>query len=105
MHEESVSVCFTSITSQHGKQKAYKQGRRLRSLCTGVLAPGRGALQRAELLGQGVKVGGLPDHKGPMAARTLMYFRGTPRAVGCTILLKGASVEVLTAVKKVTRVG
>ncbi|EIE24976.1 hypothetical protein COCSUDRAFT_83669 [Coccomyxa subellipsoidea C-169] len=39
--------------------------------------------------------------KGMMAARTLMFFKGCPNALGCTVLLKGAPREALAAVKKV----
>jgi hypothetical protein len=39
-----------------------------------------------------------------MAARTLMFFKGCPNALGCTVLLKGSSREVLVAVKKVMQV-
>ena len=42
--------------------------------------------------------------KGATAARTLMYFRGCPEALGCTVLLKGAPRSVLASVKKVTEV-
>lgn len=42
--------------------------------------------------------------KGAMAARTLMFFKGCPRALGCTVLLKGAPRHVLAAVKKVMEV-
>ena len=43
--------------------------------------------------------------KGAMAARTLMYFKGSPCALGCTVLLKGAPRHVLASVKKVMEVG
>ena len=43
--------------------------------------------------------------KGAMAARTLMFFKGSPCALGCTVLLKGAPKHVLASVKKVTEVG
>lgn len=43
--------------------------------------------------------------KGMMAARTLMFFKGCPNALGCTVLLKGAPRESLCAVKKVMQVG
>ncbi|BDA49325.1 probable 1-phosphatidylinositol-3-phosphate 5-kinase FAB1C [Coccomyxa sp. Obi] len=39
--------------------------------------------------------------KGMMAARTLMFFKGCPHALGCTVLLKGAPREPLVAIKKV----
>ena len=42
--------------------------------------------------------------KGATAARTLMYFKGCPEALGCTVLLKGAPRNVLASVKKVTEV-
>lgn len=42
--------------------------------------------------------------KGAMAARTLMFFKGCPSALGCTVLLKGASREALVAVKKIMQV-
>ncbi len=42
--------------------------------------------------------------KGMMAARTLMFFKGCPKALGCTVLLKGAPREALAAVKKVMQV-
>lgn len=38
---------------------------------------------------------------GPSGPRTLMFFKGCPRPVGCTILLKGAPQAELTAVKRV----
>lgn len=37
------------------------------------------------------------------AARTLMFFDGCPRPVGCTVLLKGASLEELTKLKRVVK--
>ena len=43
--------------------------------------------------------------KGAMTVRTLMYFKGCPRALGCTVLLKGAPRNVLAPVKKVMEVG
>ena len=43
--------------------------------------------------------------KGAMAARTLMFFKGSPCALGCTVLLKGAPKHVLASVKKVAEVG
>ncbi len=42
--------------------------------------------------------------KGAMAARTLMFFKGCPNALGCTVLLKGSSREALVAVKKIMQV-
>ena len=42
--------------------------------------------------------------KGMMAARTLMFFKGCPHALGCTVLLKGAPRELLVALKKVMQV-
>lgn len=42
--------------------------------------------------------------KGAMTVRTLMYFKGCPRALGCTVLLKGAPRNVLAPVKKVMEV-
>ena len=43
--------------------------------------------------------------KGAMAARTLMFFKGCPSSLGCTVLLKGAPKSVLASVKKVMEVG
>ena len=42
--------------------------------------------------------------RGAMAARTLMFFKGCPCALGCTVLLKGAPRHVLASVKKVMEV-
>lgn len=42
--------------------------------------------------------------KGMMAARTLMFFKGCPHALGCTVLLKGAPRDLLVALKKVMQV-
>jgi hypothetical protein len=42
--------------------------------------------------------------KGAMTVRTLMYFKGCPRALGCTVLLKGAPRNVLASAKKVMEV-
>ena len=39
-----------------------------------------------------------------LGSRTLMYFKGCPRLLGCTIILKGASAEELTQVKPVMQV-
>ena len=39
-----------------------------------------------------------------LGSRTLMYFKGCPRLLGCTIILKGASTEELTQVKPVMQV-
>ena len=47
----------------------------------------------------------LEASKGAMAARTLMFFKGSPCALGCTVLLKGAPRPVLASVKKVMEVG
>lgn len=42
--------------------------------------------------------------KGP-AGRALMYVKGCPHALGCTMLLKGGPIAQLRRVKKVARVG
>ena len=36
--------------------------------------------------------------------RTLMFFKGCPRPLGCTVLLKGADAQQLVLLKKVTKV-
>ena len=36
--------------------------------------------------------------------RTLMFFKGCPRPLGCTVLLKGADAHQLILLKKVTKV-
>ena len=48
--------------------------------------------------------GGSSKYGGGTGPRTLMFFKGCPRPLGCTVLLQGADVEQLTLLKKVTKV-
>lgn len=41
---------------------------------------------------------------GSTGPRTLMFFKGCPRPLGCTVLLKGADASQLILLKKVTKV-
>ncbi|EPS70417.1 hypothetical protein M569_04338, partial [Genlisea aurea] len=45
------------------------------------------------------------DHAGKKLRKTLMYFEGCPKSLGCTILLKGAHYEELKKVKHVVQYG
>ena len=47
--------------------------------------------------------GGSFRHNGS-GPRTLMFFKGCPRPLGCTVLLKGADAHQLVLLKKVTKV-
>ena len=47
--------------------------------------------------------GGSFRHNGS-GPRTLMFFKGCPRPLGCTVLLKGADAHQLILLKKVTKV-
>ena len=47
--------------------------------------------------------GGSFRHNGT-GPRTLMYFKGCPRPLGCTVLLKGADAQQLLLLKKVMKV-
>ncbi|PIN11587.1 Phosphatidylinositol-4-phosphate 5-kinase [Handroanthus impetiginosus] len=44
---------------------------------------------------------GTAGHDGKKLTKTLMFFEGCPRPLGCTILLKGASGDVLKKVKHI----
>ena len=70
---------------------------------TSAAEPARAAAAAAAAAAKSGAAGGGAGEpgKGVMAARTLMFFRGCARALGCTVLLKGAPRETLVAVKKV----
>ena len=42
---------------------------------------------------------------GGIGGKTLVYFKGCPRPLGCTVLLKGAGVQQLRPLKRVMQVG
>ena len=48
--------------------------------------------------------GGSSKYAGGTGPRTLMFFKGCPRPLGCTVLLQGADAEQLTLLKKVMKV-
>ncbi|CAI9779928.1 unnamed protein product [Fraxinus pennsylvanica] len=48
---------------------------------------------------------GTAEQAGKKLAKTLMYFEGCPRPLGCTILLRGASGDELKKVKHVVQYG
>ncbi len=48
--------------------------------------------------------GGSSKYGGGTGPRTLMFFKGCPRPLGCTVLLQGADAEQLTLLKKVMKV-
>lgn len=48
--------------------------------------------------------GGSSKYRGATGPRTLMFFKGCPRPLGCTVLLQGADAEQLTLLKKVMKV-
>lgn len=48
--------------------------------------------------------GGSLKQGGGTGPRTLMFFKGCPRPLGCTVLLHGADAEQLTLLKRVTKV-
>ncbi|KAA6428100.1 MAG: hypothetical protein FRX49_02761, partial [Trebouxia sp. A1-2] len=47
--------------------------------------------------------GGSSKYGGGTGPRTLMFFKGCPRPLGCTVLLQGADAEQLTLLKKVMK--
>ncbi|KAL8113631.1 1-phosphatidylinositol-3-phosphate 5-kinase FAB1B isoform X1 [Apium graveolens] len=48
---------------------------------------------------------GTAEQSGKKSVKTLMYFEGCPKPFGCTILLRGASVDELKKVKHVVQYG
>ncbi|WOG89412.1 hypothetical protein DCAR_0208650 [Daucus carota subsp. sativus] len=48
---------------------------------------------------------GTAEHSAKKLVKTLMYFEGCPKPFGCTILLRGASVDELKKVKHVVQYG
>eukprot|EP00891_Asterochloris_glomerata_P002005 jgi/Astpho2/2005/Aster-x0091 len=76
------------------------------SLGNGALAPGSpsaatGTKRLTRVTSSSSSVASSVVTSGGVGCKTLVYFKGCPRPLGCTVLLKGAGVEQLRALKRV----